>query len=53
MAKILIIEDDADIAAIERDYLEVGGYERSASAPTAPPDWPRRWSSPLTCCFST
>ena len=26
MPKILIIEDDADIAAIERDYLELGGY---------------------------
>lgn len=27
MTKILIIEDDADIAAIERDYLELSGYE--------------------------
>lgn len=27
MAKILIIEDDADIAGIERDYLELSGYE--------------------------
>lgn len=28
MAKrILIVEDDDDIASIERDYLEVGGYE--------------------------
>ncbi len=27
MAKILIIEDDADIAAIERDYLALSGYE--------------------------
>lgn len=25
--KILIIEDDADIAAIEKDYLEISGYE--------------------------
>lgn len=25
--KILIIEDDADIAAIERDYLEISGYD--------------------------
>ena len=24
---ILIVEDDADIAAIERDYLELGGYD--------------------------
>ncbi len=24
--QILIVEDDADIAAIERDYLELGGY---------------------------
>ena len=29
MAKILIIEDDADIAAIERDYLELSGYQVS------------------------
>lgn len=27
MSKILIIEDDADIAAIEREYLELSGYE--------------------------
>ena len=27
MAKILIIEDDADIAAIELDYLVLSGYE--------------------------
>lgn len=26
MAKILIIEDDEEIAMIERDYLEMGGY---------------------------
>ncbi len=26
MPKILIIEDDTDIAAIERDYLELSGY---------------------------
>ena len=25
--RILIVEDDDDIASIERDYLEVGGYE--------------------------
>ena len=24
--RVLIVEDDADIAAIERDYLELGGY---------------------------
>ena len=29
MKKILIIEDDDDIASIERDYLEVSGYEVS------------------------
>ena len=27
MARILIIEDDADIAAIERDYLALSGYD--------------------------
>lgn len=27
MAKILLIEDDAAIAAIERDYLEIEGFE--------------------------
>lgn len=32
MPKILIIEDDADIAAIERDYLELSGYEVSVCA---------------------
>ncbi len=26
MANILIIEDDSDIAEIERDYLELGGF---------------------------
>ena len=27
MKKILIIEDDGDIAAIERDYLELNSYQ--------------------------
>ena len=27
MSKILIIEDDPDISAIEKDYLEINGYE--------------------------
>lgn len=27
MAKILIVEDDAEIAMLERDYLEISGYE--------------------------
>ena len=27
MPKILIIEDDPDISAIERDYLVLSGYE--------------------------
>lgn len=27
MQKILIIEDDGDIAAIERDYLELNNYQ--------------------------
>ena len=26
-SKILIIEDDPDIAAIERDFLEINGFE--------------------------
>ena len=30
--KILIIEDDSDIAAIEKDYLEISGYEVEISA---------------------
>ena len=29
MPKILIIEDDPDISDIERDYLELSGYEVS------------------------
>lgn len=32
MAKILIIEDDAVIAAIEKDYLELSGYEVNVCA---------------------
>ena len=32
MAKILIIEDDADIAAIERDYLSLAGYDVTIAA---------------------
>lgn len=32
MAKILIIEDDAAIAAIERDYLEIEGFEVEIAA---------------------
>lgn len=32
MAKILIIEDDAAIAAIEKDYLELSGYEVNVCA---------------------
>ncbi len=32
MPKILIIEDDPDISAIERDYLELSGYEVSIRA---------------------
>lgn len=35
MPKILIIEDDPDIAAIERDHLELSGYEAPSYAPTA------------------
>lgn len=31
MAAILIIEDDSDIAEIERDYLELGGYRVTVS----------------------
>ena len=27
MTRILIIEDDEDIAFIEKDYLEVSGYQ--------------------------
>ncbi len=27
MAKILIIEDDSNIAELEKDYLEINGYE--------------------------
>ncbi len=36
MRRILIIEDDGDIAAIERDYLELAGYqvEIAADGPT-------------------
>ena len=32
MQKILIIEDDGDIAAIERDYLELNNYQVEIAA---------------------
>ena len=32
MPKILIMEDDGDIAAIERDYLELNGYQVEIAA---------------------
>lgn len=32
MQKILIVEDDMDIAAIERDYLVLNGYEVEIAA---------------------
>ena len=32
MPKILIVEDDGDIAAIERDYLELNGYQVEIAA---------------------
>lgn len=52
MAKILIIEDDADIAAIERDYLVLSGYEVTI-CPDGASGLTRRWSSPLIRCCST
>ena len=27
MKRILVVEDDEDIASIEKDYLEVSGYQ--------------------------
>ena len=32
MQKILIVEDDGDIAAIERDYLELNNYQVEIAA---------------------
>lgn len=32
MPKILIVEDDPGIAAIERDYLELNGYQVEIAA---------------------
>lgn len=32
MTNILIIEDDADIAAIERDYLSPAGFDATIEA---------------------
>ena len=32
MTNILIIEDDADIAAIERDYLSLAGFDVTIEA---------------------
>ena len=46
MANILIIEDDADIAAIERDYLSLAGYDV-----TIEPDGTRGLQAALTGGF--
>ena len=46
MAKILIIEDDADIAAIERDYLALAGFDV-----TIEPDGARGLQAALTGDF--
>lgn len=46
MANILIIEDDADIAAIERDYLSLAGYDV-----TIEPDGTRGLQAALTGSF--
>lgn len=39
LKRILIVEDDADIAAIERDYLELGGYAVTPLPRMEPQDW--------------
>ena len=46
MANILIIEDDADIAAIERDYLSLAGYDVAIE-----PDGTRGLQAALTGSF--
>ena len=46
MANILIIEDDADIASIERDYLSLAGYDV-----TIEPDGTRGLQAALTGSF--
>ena len=46
MANILLIEDDADIAAIERDYLSLAGYDV-----TIEPDGTRGLQAALTGSF--
>ena len=46
MANILIIEDNADIAAIERDYLSLAGYDVSIE-----PDGTRGLQAALTGSF--
>lgn len=32
MSKILIVEDDEDIAELERDYLEASGFDTALAA---------------------
>ena len=46
MANLLIIEDDADIAAIERDYLSLAGYDVAIE-----PDGTRGLQAALTGSF--
>ena len=58
MSKILIIEDDSEIAMLERDYLEIEGFETTVIAdgeaaasgsPSAAPRLPphRRPAAPI------
>ena len=36
MAKILIVEDDEEIAMLERDYLEIEGFQALRPDPAGP-----------------
>lgn len=42
MSRILIVEDDEDIAKLERDYLEANGLEAEILPRMAPQASPRR-----------
>ena len=52
MSKILIIEDDSEIAMLERDYLEIEGFETTVIA-TARRRLRRLFGADTTCCSWT
>ena len=52
MSRILIIEDDRSIAELERDYLEINGFETTICDDGNEASR-RPWTAPMTSSSST